>query len=128
MDELDLTAPVLPYAGTSGWSGTDTSADRARRNDSDGTTRDKQTAALRALNDAGWDGLTWRELAAIINAHHGTASGVLSVLHKEGLINRLTERRDRCKVYVLPSHTHWRSTEPHGSTKRHTCPNCGHVS
>jgi hypothetical protein len=122
------TKATLPYAGTSGWSGTDTSEDRARRNDSDGTTGRTQTAAMTALGNAGHAGLTWRELAGIMNAHHGTASGALSVLHKAGKIARLSERRDRCKIYVHPDHVWGRETEQHGSNQPHTCPNCGHQS
>jgi hypothetical protein len=46
--------------------------------------------------------------------HHGQASGALSVLHKEGRIARLTERRNRCAVYVLPEYVQGRETSPHG--------------
>jgi DNA-binding MarR family transcriptional regulator len=54
------------------------------------------------LEEARIEGLTWRELSDRTGWHHGTASGALSVLHKEGLIARLEERRDRCQIYVLP--------------------------
>jgi hypothetical protein len=59
-------------------------------------------------------GVTWLELAAVLDVHHGSASGVLSVLHKGGRICRLTERRNRCKVYCLPEYVNGRETEPHG--------------
>ena len=94
----------LPYAGTSGWSGSDTSRTRAVTADASGQ--------------------TWAELGDKLGAHHGTASGVLSVLHKAGRIDRLTERRDRCKVYVLPEFTAGREIEVQG--RKHECPSCGH--
>lgn len=94
--------PVLPYAGTSGHSGSDTSEERARRQDGDGTTALRQRQTLRLLDDMNLLGLTWKELARLLKLHHGQASGVLSTLHKAGLIARLTDRRDRCHIYVLP--------------------------
>lgn len=94
--------PVLPYGGTSGHAGSDTSRERAETADRDGTTAGRQRATLRALQIARWQGMTWRELGAYLRLHHGQASGVLSGLHKTGLIVRLTERRNRCLVYVMP--------------------------
>ena len=91
---------ALPYNGTSGWSGTDTSKARAVTADTDGTTRHRQAQTMVALIEAGVTGLTWKELAELQGWHHGQASGVLSVLHHAGAIARLTESRNRCKVYV----------------------------
>lgn len=123
--DLDQTGrPLLPYAGTSGWSGSDTSKARAVTADRDGTTSARQKAVLELLSWQGSLGVTWREVADRLDLHHGSASGVLSVLHKEGVIARLAEARDRCKVYVLPSYVEGRATEPHGR-KAHACPNCG---
>lgn len=45
-------------------------------------------------------GATWRDIARMLNLHHGQASGALSNLHRRGFIARLTEKRDRCSVYV----------------------------
>lgn len=109
--------PELPYAGTSGWSGSDTSQERAEREDSDGTTSRRQEQALASLSNRYGMGVTWRELGQMRNWHHGQASGVLSVLHKSGRIARLTERRDKCAVYVLPDYVGDRITAPHGSAK-----------
>lgn len=106
--------PVLPYAGTSGHSGSDTSRERAERADSDGTTTKRQSEALASLGARHGDGMTWKELGLARGWHHGTASGVLSVLHKEGHVARLTERRDRCLVYVLPQYTQGRETTEQG--------------
>jgi len=110
--------PVLPYAGSSGWSGSETSKERADRDDSSGVTgrRQKQTIAL--LRQVGERGLTWAELADILNTHHGPASGALSVLHKDGRIARLAHKRGGSKVYVLPEYTAGRVTERHGYSKR----------
>ena len=110
----DPPLPDLPYAGTSGWSGSETSMERAVDADLDGTTTARQDTTLRHLGYCGVLGTTWKELAEGAGWHHGQASGVLSVLHKEGRIARLTERRSRCQVYVLPSNVNGRETAPHG--------------
>jgi len=109
----DEPLPVLPYRGTSGWSGSDTSEDRARRADQDGTTGRRQRQTLMLLNFAGYAGLTWKELSDLTGAHHGSASGALSVLHKAGLIARLKARRNRCAVYVGLDHVDDRDLAPY---------------
>lgn len=92
----------LTYAGTSGHSGTDTSRDRAARQDNDGTTGRIQRMVQRALSIAGERGMTVAELRHYIkDAHHGQVSSALTNLHRAGKIVRLSEKRDRCKVYVL---------------------------
>ncbi len=58
--------------------------------------------------------MTWRELAEALGTHHGGASSVLSVLHKENRVSRLAETRDRCKVYVHPDFVNERPTERPG--------------
>jgi len=116
---------VLPYNGTSGWSGSETSRERALDNDSSGQTKTNQNRTLRYLQEAGHAGLTWKELADLTDWHHGTSSGVLSVLHKEGIIYRLLEKRNRCKVYVHPDYRNGREHEPQGR-KQKQCPKCGH--
>ena len=120
-----MTQPqaYLPYNGSSGWSGTDTSHERASESDSSGKTALRQEQARVAIANSGFSGLTWIELQRILPLHHGTISGVLSVLHKEGVICRLSEKRDRCKVYVLPEFVGGRVTEEQGRKKN--CPHCG---
>jgi len=95
----------LPYNGTSGWSGTDTSYERMVNDDQSGKTARNHERALRILKLVGAKGVTWKELdwRAGFN-HHGRTSGVLTALHKQGRIVRLKERRDRCRLYVLPEH------------------------
>ena len=108
-DAIDET-PILPYGGTSGWSGTPTSQQRATRNDSDGTTSRRQRDTIRLLASNREHGATWRDVSRALELHHGSASGVLSVLHKTGVIERLSEQRDGCLVYVLPEHVNGRTT------------------
>jgi hypothetical protein len=131
--------PVKPYRTadgerTIGWSGSDTSHDRAKRTDAAAN----QATALRMLAESRSIGITVKDLREEKIPHHGTASGTLSNLHKAGKIARLRESRDRCKVYVLPEFVNGRETEsqgkapdvhPHDDPDRRaagaTCPN-GH--
>lgn len=115
--------PELPYAGTSGFSGTDTSRDRAIAEDSNGTTGRRQLETLMFLAMRANHGATWKELAEQLSLHHGSASGVLSVLHLAGKVERLNETRNRCKVYVLPDFVLGRLTEKRRSPA--CCPHCG---
>lgn len=114
-----------PYAGTEGFSGTDTSRDRAETKAA--SAKRRQNAVLRWLDRAGKRGATVVDLKhlgeeaagampglVIIGpefAHHGTASGTLSILHRAGAIARLVETRDKAHVYVLPEHIDGRPFE-----------------
>lgn len=115
--------PVLPYgrrAPSSGYAaGSTASEDATRAQDRDGRTSRQQADVLNWLGAPGarQRGLTWREVAAVQGWHHGTASRVLSDLHKAGRIARLSLRRDRCSVYVLPEDVGTRDTEPHGRAR-----------
>lgn len=127
-----ITIPSLPYNGSSGWSGSDTSKERAYNADKSGRTAKVQKTALEMMQNAGDFGVTWFELAKVLQAnnptgsdHHGTASGTLSILHRDDRIARLAMRRGRCKVYVLKEYVAGRNTEPHGRKTR-VCPNCSH--
>lgn len=123
----DEVSVHLPYDGSSGWTGSDTSKQRADDADKSGTTKWRQTQAVAYLTRRGHDGATWRELAEYLETHHGPASGALSVLHKVGQIARLKETRAGSKVYVALAFIDGRETERPGRTKKsaHTCPNCG---
>jgi hypothetical protein len=105
-----------PYAGTEGFSGTDTSRDRAESKAA--TAKRRQNQMLAYLARRGRDGATVVDVkrdagpdAAPEFAHHGTASGTLSILHRSGQIARLTETRDKAHVYVLPEHIDGRGFE-----------------
>lgn len=118
-----LNQPELPYNGTSGHSGTDTSRERALNADRSGKTALRQAQALNLLAQRKLLGITWKELSEITGLHHGTASGVLSVLHKAGRIARLKETRKGCKVYVDVACIQGRVVERQG--RKRNCPHCG---
>jgi DNA-binding MarR family transcriptional regulator len=118
-----IDQPILPYAGTSGWSGSETSQARAVKNDKDGTTKKTQAQTLMLILQAAYFGITWKELSEMTGWHHGTASGVLSVLDKTGRIVRLKQTRNRCAVYVSLG---WIENRPIAVRKIKTCKNCGH--
>ena len=118
-----LLMPELPYDQTSGHSGTDTSKARAVGADRSGKTAQRQAQAIDLLNENYERGLTWKEFSFITGLHHGTASGVLSVLHKTGQIARLKESRNGCKVYVGLNWVQNRVVEKQGRNK--CCPHCG---
>ena len=109
---------MLPYQNpvpNSGWSGTDTSRDRALERDVTGQTAKIQTRLLVRIAATGERGLTVAEARrALPDDHHGSISGALSNLHKAGKIARVDETRDRCKVYVLPDAVGGRKVEPQG--------------
>jgi hypothetical protein len=109
-----ISAAALPYAGSSGHSGTDTSKARADLADASGATADRQAAVLDLLGHLGGRGVTVTEVRQRFGWHHGIASSVLSNLHNVGALSRLVEARDRCKVYVLPEHDAGRPVEPFG--------------
>lgn len=118
--------PYVPYGGTAGWSGTDTSKERALINLRTGEEYNNQQKTLALIKSAGKLGFTWKELSDYTGMHHGTASGVLSVLHKSGAILRTTKVRDRCKVYMDISFTDTVKHEPYVEKKPKACPQCGH--
>lgn len=119
-----IELPLTPYAGTSGWSGSETSLERAVTEDSNGTTKKRQQQVLFYLERYKDRGVTWKELSVITNWHHGSSSGALSVLHKTGLIARLKQTRDRCAIYVLPEYVNQRET---AQPKIKRCRHCGGV-
>jgi predicted transcriptional regulator len=122
-----MSNAFVPYNGTAGWSGTETSQQRALYNLRTGKEYNNQQKALALLKEARANGLTWKELSEHTGMHHGTASGVLSVLHKEGEIARLYRTRGRCKIYI---NTFTAQMNPDMLTesykkKSKPCPHCG---
>lgn len=114
--------PVLPYDDdgrpSSGWSGSETSHDRAKNDDESGRTAKRQRVVLAYLNIRGTHGATVRETRNALGLHHGQASGVLSNLHKGKRIARLSETRDRCRVYVALDFVGERETETPGRRRK----------
>lgn len=111
--------PALPYQGSSGWSGSDTSKERADRMDSSGATEHIQSQVLDVLYKHGLYGATWFEVDTELGIHHhGSSTGALSDLHKDGHIARLSERRGKSKVYVHLDFVNGRPTEKQGRGKK----------
>ena len=74
-------------------------------------------AARQLFKDRRTEGATVKELREVLAIHHGKASSILSNDHKAGKLARLTEKRNGCKVYVLPQYVDGRKTEKHRSQK-----------
>lgn len=119
-----MTSAYVPYNGTAGWSGTDTSQQRALDNIHSGRELNNQQKALHLLKHMGKLGLTWKELAQETGWHHGTASGILSVLHMSGAIVRTYTIRNKCKVYVHQNFKDEVKVEPYKKREK-PCPHCG---
>lgn len=114
MDPAD-TAPTLwePYAdGTMGQQG-DASAD------TEPARRTCIPIAYQHVAAAGPDGATSLEIEHATGHGHGGISGALSNLHRTGTIARLTARRGRHSIYVLPEHIGGRPTSPYNRNKKH---------
>ena len=122
-----INLPHLPYTNTAGWSGTDTSMARAVDNVTSGRELNNQEKTLTYIKNAGVFGVTWKELAIEMLWHHGNASGVLSVLHKEGEIARLRRTRGRCKIYIsmLTAQMNPNMLVETYNKKSKPCPHCG---
>lgn len=108
---------ALPYNGTEGYAGSETSKMQAFDDAIKGTASKRQRFILILAERAKERGITVADVRDA-NLHHGRVSGALSVLHKVGKLARLTEIRGRCKVYVLPEYVNGRQTEKHGVVHR----------
>jgi hypothetical protein len=115
--------PLTPYAGTSGWKGSDASRERAVQEDANGATSLRQSITLHRVRTQEERGLTWKELSEIENWHAGQCSSSLSILHKEGFIFRLKEKRNRCSIYVTEEHIDGREISDY--KKQNECKHCG---
>jgi hypothetical protein len=120
-----MSSAYVPYNGTAGWSGSDTSQQRALDNIHSGREENNQQKALRLLKLRGTTGLTWKELSLDTGWHHGTASGILSILHMSDAIVRTYTVRNRCKVYVHQNFKDEVKVEPRKKPEKF-CPHCGH--
>lgn len=86
-----------PYVAAS-----DTSRERAQREDATGEASERRRRIMAILQAAGPRGMTWREVATTTGLHHGQVSGALSVLHKGRHIIMLRMKRERCHPYIHP--------------------------
>lgn len=114
--------PVLPYPDedgtmTGGWSGSETSHERAKSEAASGTLQQRQQEVLNMVARKRFAGATWREVSSTLGLHHGQASGALSNLHKGGRLVRLTQKRGKCAIYVYPDYVEGRSVAPYGRRK-----------
>lgn len=94
---------ALPYAGTAGFVSQPASAQRAQSEARTGEATARARAVLSVL-EAHPTGLTWKELATLMNLHHGQISGALSTLHKSGHVFMLQKQRNRCHPYCHAKH------------------------
>jgi hypothetical protein len=94
---------ALTYAGTAGFVSQPASAQRAQNEARSGEATARARAVLAHL-EAHPTGLTWKELATLMNLHHGQISGALSNLHKSGHVFMLHTQRNRCHPYCHAKH------------------------
>lgn len=95
--------PSLPYAGTGGFAGSDTSREQAYAEATSGVTGAHQKYVLILALQAGAKGITVAEARESKGGlHHGKISSALSCLHQEGRLAALKARRGKCGIYVLP--------------------------
>ncbi len=124
MTDDDDDFPVLPYndavtGKSSGWSGADTSQSRAHEADLRGLTGTRQKRSIGALRLSGSYGFTCDEMNDQVFVELDSArfvrplSGVLSNLHKDGRIARMTGERRGQKVYMALECVEGRETEPY---------------
>jgi hypothetical protein len=76
--------------------------------------QERMLKALKFLREREDLGATWFELGEHYGWHHGQSSAVLSTLHREERIARLTEKRGRSYVYVDQYHVNDRPTGRQG--------------
>jgi len=119
----DMQLPLTPYAGTSGWQGSEASRDRVLEDDRSGKTSLMQRTSFYRVATQLERGLTWKELGEIENWHAGQSSAMLSILHKENYIVRLKEKRNRCSVYVVEEYVNGREISER--LTKSTCKHCG---
>lgn len=96
---------VLTYNGTTGAVHQPASQERAQREAKTGTAKERATRILELLEHQP-NGMTWKQLGALMNLHHGQVSGALSNLHKSGHVFMLQKQRDRCHPYC---HIKWQT-------------------
>lgn len=112
-----VALPVLPFGGSSGYMGSDASKERAGREDETGVTEWRQHQVMQLLEQAGPLGMTYQEIGARMDWHHGQSTGTLSPMHGVGLVSALATTRDGCTVYVLPKFVGERATREYGGGK-----------
>jgi predicted transcriptional regulator len=59
-----------------------------------------QSDVLDRLLFAETEGMTYKDLSRTLKKGHGTISGALSMLHSEGQVFYLHQKRENCHIYV----------------------------
>lgn len=95
---------ALTYAGTAGAVNQPASAQRAKREATNGAATERARLILAHLADKP-SGMTWKELGSALGLHHGQISGALSNLHRSGHVFMLDKQRNKCHPYC---HANWR--------------------
>jgi hypothetical protein len=108
-----LTYPEPDGSRTAGHSGVDTSRERAVEEARTGKTLHVQSIVMAHVSRHGVDGMTVAELRrSLPQMHHGSISSALTNLHRAGMLVCLTDKRERCHVYVRPEFVNHRSFRP----------------
>ncbi|QCW22618.1 hypothetical protein SEA_PIPERIS_60 [Microbacterium phage Piperis] len=76
---------------------------------------DQQAAVLALAYDAGPTGITGHDVQVATGWGDSSKSRALSNLLRDGKLARLSEKRDRGSVHVLPEHVNGRDLEPYVS-------------
>jgi hypothetical protein len=109
-----MTQGILPYGEKgSGWSGSETSRERAEREDAMGITGRRQAEVFALLATHTNKGMTVKEVEEALNIGHGPASSALTHLHRAERVVRLQERRLNQQVYVLRGYAEGRLESPY---------------
>lgn len=116
MSDNDL--PALPYNGTEGYSGGDSSRERAEREAASGEATERQKQIIEILRERRSAGATYREVGDELGEGHGSVSGSLSTMQQEGHITRLKQRRHRCEIYILEEFVNGREIAPYKPNKK----------
>lgn len=90
----NMGRPIAPYVDR------EASIQRAVKESRDGTYK-KRRDIIEHIVRASWlQGLTWSELSELLDLHHGQVSGVLSVLHDDGILVALAKTRLGSHPYI----------------------------
>lgn len=109
-----MTEGIIPYgAKGSGWSGSETSRERAEREDSAGITGKRQAEVFALLATHTTQGMTVKEVETWLGIGHGPASSALTHLHRADRVARLKERRLNQEIYVLKGYVGGRDESPY---------------
>ncbi|QDH93114.1 hypothetical protein QDA02_gp51 [Microbacterium phage Margaery] len=113
-----MSDAALEYDRTEGHNHAPASIDRAIRRARDGSAQVTQTRIMADLREQGYLGSTCHEAEARLGMSHESYSGARTNMHARGDIVRLTERRDRRHVYVLPEFRSTREAVPFRPNRR----------